>query len=76
MNRRDLKAIEANGCAAYRRGLSWVDNPYYRALYMPAITGDTVREWRAKLRAWERGWTREDRCAPERPGAALVEVKR
>jgi len=44
------------GAHAARAGLSLLDCPYYRAANMPGHTGEPIRLWRAKVRAWEAGW--------------------
>ncbi|WP_329957641.1 CrpP-related protein [Bordetella petrii] len=44
------------GAQAARAGLGLLDCPYYRAASMPAHSGESIRDWQAKVRAWEAGW--------------------
>jgi len=48
--------IWQQGAQAARAGLSLLDCPYYRAANLPGHTGESIRDWQAKVHAWEAGW--------------------
>lgn len=50
------KEIWRQGAQAARAGLALLDCPFYRAANMPGHTGESIRDWQAKVQAWEAGW--------------------
>ena len=51
------------GRAARAAGIGARMNPFHQWSLMPATTGEPVRDWQAKVEAWDRGWVMEDRVA-------------
>ncbi|WP_423141713.1 CrpP-related protein [Parablastomonas sp. CN1-191] len=59
-NPSDLDRIALLGREARGRDEPKSSNPYDQWDMLPGSTGETVGIWRAKVQAWERGWTTED----------------
>jgi hypothetical protein len=57
--------IEKQGANARALNSSFVDNPYYKPVMMPAATGETIESWHDKAVAWNLGWSIEDSMRSE-----------
>ncbi|AKJ31892.1 CrpP-related protein [Caldimonas brevitalea] len=52
----DESALEREGARAARGGHAWQSNPFLKRENMPAVTGESLREWSRKHDAWQRGF--------------------
>ena len=62
----DLEALRKAGSVARLHGTSLLYNPFLSLDAMPAVTGETDREWLDKYEAWKTGWELQDAMLAQR----------
>lgn len=55
-----IEDLQKAGANARAQGRSVFDNPFLKSENCPAHTGDTIKEWERKERAWNLGWEMEN----------------
>lgn len=60
MTKEEHESIQRAGANARALGRDLLANPYYGSGNVPATTGESAKEWQAKVQAWEIGWRAED----------------
>jgi hypothetical protein len=57
LSKEEIETLKKQGADAFAKSVFHARNPFYKAENMPSRTGEDVKIWRAKVDAWESGYT-------------------
>jgi hypothetical protein len=59
LTKEEEEAIQKQGASSYATNGLNSRNPFYRTENKPTITGEDIKVWQAKVKAWESGYETE-----------------